>query len=150
MAAFTPSITTHPNRDHADGPDTVAEMVNRPAQAGFDILLPDVKIGGQVFCHSRIARIDPQFKDRDPPAVMSERAEAVGRKVYAQVCVFPEREKSALMQGDDGLRALAIPFKAGNPDRQTSWMVRSDHPPELRQADGFERCEAKKMRGVDT
>ena len=32
MSDFTMTITTHPNRDHADGPDTVAKMVDNQGQ----------------------------------------------------------------------------------------------------------------------
>jgi hypothetical protein len=39
------TVTSHPNIDHADGPDTVGMMVDRLARAGVDILLPQVKIG---------------------------------------------------------------------------------------------------------
>ena len=111
MAKFHITVTSHPNIDHADGPDTVGMMMDRLAQAGVDILLPHVKIGGEAFYHSRIAKIHPQFEDWDPLVVIVQKAKAAGLKVYAQVCVFPEGEKSVLIQSDESLRAMTIDGK---------------------------------------
>ncbi|RKY69557.1 MAG: hypothetical protein DRP97_05215 [Candidatus Latescibacterota bacterium] len=108
MAAFQMTITTHPNSDHADGPDSVGVMVDRLAGAGFDILLPHVKIGGEAFYHSHIAKVHPQFAEWDPLTVIVQKAKAAGLQVYAQVCVFPEGENSALIQSDASLRAMTI------------------------------------------
>ncbi|RKY62719.1 MAG: hypothetical protein DRQ02_13475 [Candidatus Latescibacterota bacterium] len=116
MAKFYKTVTSHPNIDHDGGPDTVGLMVDRLAEAGFDILLPHVKIGGEVFYHSRIAKAHPQFKDWDPLSSIVQRARAAGLKVYAQVCVFSEGERSALIQRDESLRAITIDGKP------TSWV----------------------------
>jgi uncharacterized lipoprotein YddW (UPF0748 family) len=106
MSDFIMTVTTHPNSDHAGGPDTVATMIDN--LAGFDILLPFAMIHGEAFYHSRIAHVAPQFKNWDPLALIIQKARAAGLKVYAQVCVFPEGEKSALIQRDSSLSAMTI------------------------------------------
>ncbi len=51
-----------------------------------------------------------------------------GQNQFVHVVIYP-----------DPLLPYLNPFGGDNPARQNYWLIRPDHPPELRQVDGFER-----------
>ena len=52
-----------------------------------------------------------------------------GQSQFVHVLIYP-----------DPILPHLNPFRAEGPDRQGYWLIRPDHPPELRQLDGFERA----------
>lgn len=101
---FHKAVWSSPTADYADGPDAVGPMVDRLAQAGFDLMIPVVKGGdGYVSYHSKIAKIRPSFADWDPLAVLVQKAKTAGIKVHPWMCVFRENEHSTLIQKDRSL-----------------------------------------------
>ena len=76
--------------DYAEGPEAVAPMVDRLAQAGFELIIPFVELGdGSVQYHSKVANVDPAFRDWDLLAVLAEEAGKAGLKVHP--CLDPFR-----------------------------------------------------------
>ena len=59
----------------------------------------------------------------------TETAKTSGLSQFVHVLIYP-----------DPLLPYLNPFRAEGPDRQGYWLIRPDHPPELRQLDGFERA----------
>lgn len=59
----------------------------------------------------------------------TEEAKPRGQNQFVHVMIYP-----------DPLLPYLNPFRADNPDKQGYWLIRPDHPPELRQVDGFERA----------
>lgn len=107
MGKFHKAVWSSPTSDYADGPDSVGPMVDRLAQAGFDLIVPVVKGGdGYVSYSSRIGRVHPQFETWDPLRVLVQRAKAAGMKVHPWMCVFPEGENSPLFRKDESLRMV--------------------------------------------
>ena len=107
MTKFYKAVWSVPTADYAKGPDSVGPMVDRLAQAGFDLIIPVVKGGdGCVSYHSRIAKIQPQFESWDPLALLAQKAKAAGLKVHPWICVFPEGKHSLLFQRDPSLRMV--------------------------------------------
>ena len=61
---FYKAVWSTPTTDYEKGPDSVGPMVDRLAQAGFDLIIPVVKGGdGYVNYHSKIEKVRPQFAD---------------------------------------------------------------------------------------
>ena len=88
MAEFHKAVWGGP--DYSEGPDGVARAVDRLGRAGFDLIIPFVECeGGSVKYHSKIAHIDPAFKDWDLLAVLAEEAEKARLKVHP--CLDPFR-----------------------------------------------------------
>lgn len=101
------AVWSHPGTDYAEGPDSVGPMVDRLAQAGFDLIIPVVKGGnGYVNYHSGIEKVQARFVDWDPLALLVQRAKASGIQVHPWMCVFRENEHSTLIQRDHSLGML--------------------------------------------
>ena len=104
---FYKAVWSIPGTDYAKGPDSVGPMVDRLAQAGFDLIIPVVKESdGYVNYHSRIEKVRPQFADWDPLALLVQKAKAAGLKVHPWMCVFRENENSTLIQKDSSLQMI--------------------------------------------
>ena len=104
---FYKAVWSTPATDYAKGPDSVGPMVDRLAQAGFDLIIPVVKESdGYVNYHSRIEKVRPQFADWDPLALLVQKAKAAGLKVHPWMCVFRENENSTLIQKDSSLQMI--------------------------------------------
>jgi uncharacterized lipoprotein YddW (UPF0748 family) len=95
MSKFHKAVWGGP--DYAEGPEAVAPMVDRLARAGFDLIIPFVERGdGSVQYHSKIANIDPAFKDWDLLAVLAKEAEKAGLKVHPCLDPFRAGENSPI------------------------------------------------------
>jgi len=109
MAKFYKGVWSSPSTDFANGPNSVEPMVNRLAQAGFDLIIPVVKGGdGYVNYHSRIEKVRPQFKEWDPLVLLIKEAKSVGMKVHPWMCVFKENENSTIIQKNQTLRMVNL------------------------------------------
>ncbi len=112
MAKFYKGVWSSPSTDYANGPDSVKPMVNRLAQAGFDLIIPLVKSGnGYVNYHSKIEKVSPQFQKWDPLSLIVQKAKDVGIKVHPWMCVFEENENSTIIQKDQTLRMINLEGK---------------------------------------
>ncbi|MHC4887658.1 MAG: glycoside hydrolase family 10 protein, partial [Planctomycetota bacterium] len=101
----------------ADTEDAVRQDVKRLADAGFDMLVPCIyQTDGTADYASSVGNVRPSFRDWDPLAVCAEEAEKQGLAIHAWVCVFPEGEKSALIEAHPEYLAVAGPEReAGEP-----------------------------------
>ena len=112
MAKFYKGVWSSPSTDFANGPNSVELMVNRLAQAGFDLIIPLVKSGnGYVNYHSKIEKVSPQFEKWDPLLLLTEKAKNVGIKIHPWMCVFKENENSTIIQRDQTLRMINLKGK---------------------------------------
>ena len=102
---FGKAVWSHPTRDYRDGKNSVRPMVERLAEAGFDLIVPCFKGHGSVSYPSKVANVSDWCKGWDPLAVLSEEANRAGIKVHPWLCVFPEGEGSALIERNPGLAA---------------------------------------------
>ena len=109
---FHKAVWSHPRRDYADGKETVRPMVQRLAEAGFELIVPCLKVHGPVYYQSKIAHVDPVFTGWDPMEVLADEAGKAGIKVHAWLCVFPEGEGSALIEAKPRLAACDPEGKA--------------------------------------
>lgn len=76
--------------DYAEGPDGITRAVRKLAEAGFELIIPFVECAdGSVKYHSKIANVNPAFKDWDMLAVLTEEAQKAGLKVHP--CLDPFR-----------------------------------------------------------
>lgn len=112
MAKFYKGVWSNPSTDYANGPNSVEPMVNRLAQAGFNLIIPLVKSGdGYVNYHSKIEKVRPQFKEWDPLSLIVQKAKNVGIKVHPWMCVFKENENSTIIQKNQTLRMVNLEGK---------------------------------------
>ena len=102
---FHKAVWSHPKRDYAAGKDAVGPMVGRLAEAGFELIIPCLKVSGPVSYQSKIAQVDSAFADWDPLEVLAGEADKAGVKVHPWFCVFPEAEESALLVKNPDLAA---------------------------------------------
>jgi uncharacterized lipoprotein YddW (UPF0748 family) len=88
MTQFHKAVWGGPNP--AEGPEAVSPVVDRLAEAGFDLIIPFMECAdGSVKYQSKIAPIDPVASDWDPLAVLAEEAQKAGLKVHP--CLDPFR-----------------------------------------------------------
>jgi len=99
------AVWSHPSRDYGAGKASVRPMVDRLAEAGFELIVPCLRSQGPVSYQSKIAHVADWCQKWDPLAVLAEEANRVGMKVHAWLCVFREGEGSALLEKDPGLAA---------------------------------------------
>ncbi|OGG57230.1 MAG: hypothetical protein A3F84_21750 [Candidatus Handelsmanbacteria bacterium RIFCSPLOWO2_12_FULL_64_10] len=100
------AVWSHPGRDYQTGKASVRPMVERLAQAGFELIVPCLKGHGPVSYQSKVAHVADWCKEWDPLAVLAEEAGRAGVKVHAWLCVFTEGEGSALVEKRTDLSAL--------------------------------------------
>lgn len=100
MAKFQKAVWGGP--DYSEGPDGVARVVERLAGAGFKLIMPFVETAnGTVQYHSKIADVNPAFKDWDLLAVLAEKAGKAGLKVHP--CMNPFRNGLYASKKDESL-----------------------------------------------
>lgn len=92
------AVWSHPGRDYRTGKESVRPMVERLAEAGFELIVPCLRSGGAVSYQSKLAHVDGWCKGWDPLAVLAEEANRAGVKVHAWICTFREGESSALIE----------------------------------------------------
>lgn len=99
------AVWSHPYVDYMAGKKSVRPMVERLAGAGFELIIPCLKVHGPVHYQSKVARVAEWCREWDPLAVLAEEAKRAGVKVHAWLCVFPEGEGSALVEKRPNLSA---------------------------------------------
>ena len=99
------AVWSHPSSDYAGGKASVRPMVDRLAEAGFELIIPCLRSQGPVSYKSGIAHIAKWCEKWDPLAVLAEEANRAGLKVHAWLCVFREGEGSALVENRPDLCA---------------------------------------------
>jgi uncharacterized lipoprotein YddW (UPF0748 family) len=68
------------------------------AAAGFDLIIPCVKNRpGDLDFRTDVGKVNPEYPDWDPLAVLNEAAQARGMKVHPWFCVFLEGDRSRLL-----------------------------------------------------
>jgi uncharacterized lipoprotein YddW (UPF0748 family) len=91
--------------------DKVRGVVQRLADAGFDMLLPCVKqTSGVADFRSRTAKASDEYRDFDPLAAVAEEGNRRGLKIHAWCCVFPEGEGSRLLADHPEYAAVFGPY----------------------------------------
>lgn len=102
---FKKAVWSHPRQNYPGGKGDVGPMVQRLADAGFELIVPCLKVHGPVYYQSKIAHVDPAVADWDPLEELAKEAGEAGVKVHAWLCVFPEGEGSALIESRPHLAA---------------------------------------------
>ena len=74
-------------------------VVDRLADAGFDMLIPCVKQPDGIADYpSKLAHIHPPFQGWDALRICAEESNRAGLPVHGWICVFPEGKNSALLE----------------------------------------------------
>ena len=95
MTKFHKAVWGGPNPK--EGPEAVAPVVGRLAEAGFDLIIPFMECAdGSVKYQSKIARVDPVAADWDPLAVLAEEAQKAGIEVHPCLDPFRAGERSVI------------------------------------------------------
>ncbi|RKY64201.1 MAG: hypothetical protein DRP99_02595 [Candidatus Latescibacterota bacterium] len=104
MGSFGKAVWAHPS-DFGDR-ERARRMAERLSDAGFDLVIPCVKdTRGYLAYPSEVGKMDPKLEG-DPLGVLVEEMGRAGLKVHPWMCVFPEGEGSALLEGNPELSAL--------------------------------------------
>ncbi|MBS3762372.1 MAG: family 10 glycosylhydrolase, partial [Planctomycetes bacterium] len=91
-----------------DSPDGIKTVVERLCQAEFDLLIPCVKqTNGICDFHTEIGNINETFRDFDPLMILAEESGQTDLSVHAWCCVFPEGDRSVLLESHPELSAAA-------------------------------------------
>ena len=104
------SVWSHPEQDYGKrGKASVRPMVDRLAEAGFELIIPLMKTEGPVSYQSKIGNMAEWCKDWDPLETMANEANRAGMKLHPWLCVFRESEGSALLEKHPEVAAVNRP-----------------------------------------
>ena len=105
---FYKAVWSTPTTDYEKGPDSVGPMVDRLAQAGFDLIIPVVKGGdGYVNYHSMIAKPQPKFESWDPLALLAQKANGTsGKRGAAKWASWPAPPSAIQSEPSSALTAM--------------------------------------------
>jgi uncharacterized lipoprotein YddW (UPF0748 family) len=100
-------IWMHVLQDVGTNPFHIQESLKKLKDANFSLIIPCVKnVDGLLDYHSKVGKVRDIFEKWDPLRAVCETAEKLDMKVHPWLCVFTERENSAIVKSNPGLKAV--------------------------------------------